>query len=150
MASRKASKKPAENLREKQAAAAYIGFHENGDPYLKGAQCSKCGEVYLGERSHCAHCTARDSMDAIALSNTGTLYNYTIVYRSYPDITVPFVSAVVDLQGGGTVKGNLIDIEATPENVTFGMPLEVVFRGAELANPAGEGFVSHFFIPAQN
>jgi len=48
------------------------------------------------------------------------------------------------------VKGNLIDIEATPENVTFGMPLEVVFRGAELANPAGEGFVSHFFIPAQN
>jgi hypothetical protein len=25
----------------------------------------------------------------------------------------------------------------------------MVFRGAELANPVGAGFISHFFIPAQ-
>ena len=134
---------------EPQAAAAYIGFHKNGDAYLKGSQCTKCGAVYLGERANCAKCAGRNCMQATNLATTGTLYNYTIVYRSYPNITVPFVSAVVDLDGGGTVKGNLIDIEADPEKLSFGMPVEVVFRDASIANPAGEGFVSHFFVPLE-
>ena len=87
-------------------------------------------------------------MVPINLGTTGRLYNYTIVYRSYPGITVPFVSAVVDLDGGCTIKGNLLDVEPSPENLDFDMPVEIVFRGAELANPAGEGFISHFFVPA--
>lgn len=133
-----------------QAAAPYIAFHEGGDPYLKGSKCTNCGEVFLGAREHCAKCTSRDCMDDIELSKNGKLYNFTIVYRSYPNITVPFISAIVDLDGGGTVKGNLLDIEAVPENLEYGMPVEMVFRGAELANPAGEGFVSHFFVPSKD
>ena len=81
------------------------------------------------------------------LGTSGLLYNYTIVYRSYPGIKVPFVSAVVDLDSGCTIKGNLLDIEPSPENLDFDMPVEVVFRGAELSNSAGKGFISHFFVP---
>jgi hypothetical protein len=40
-----------------------------------------------------------------------------------------------------------LDIEPIPENLDFDMPVEVVFRGAELSNSAGKGFISHFFVP---
>jgi len=131
-----------------QVAATYLGIAD-GRPFLKGSKCDACGQVYLGERINCAKCAARAAMQPVELSTKGHLYNYTIVYRSYPGITVPFISAIVDLEGGGTVKGNLIDIEPTPDNISFDMPVEVVFRGAELANPAAAGFVAHFFIPAK-
>ena len=139
----------AESENELKPATAYLEFNDKGEPYLQGARCTDCGQTYLGERDHCAKCSARDCMAAVDLGTSGRLYNYTIVYRSYPGIKVPFVSAVVDLDSGCTVKGNLLDIEPSPENVSFDMPVEMVFRGADLANPAGEGFLSHFFVPAK-
>ena len=54
------------------------------------------------------------SSRASKLSNRGELYVYSIVHRSFPGIEVPYVSAIVDLEGGGTVKGNLIGIEPSP------------------------------------
>ena len=134
---------------ELKAATPYLKFNDDGEPYLQGSRCSECNHVYLGEREHCAKCTARDCMTLIDVGSSGRLYNYSIVYRSYPGIRVPFVSAIVDLDSGCTVKGNLLDVEPSPENLSFDMPVEVVFRGAELANPAGEGFVSHFFVPGE-
>jgi uncharacterized protein len=87
-------------------------------------------------------------MQPMRLAARGRLYSYTIVYRSYPGIRVPFISAIVDLEQGGTIKGNLLDIEPSPEKLTFGMPVKVVFRGAECALGAdGAGYVAHFFLP---
>jgi uncharacterized OB-fold protein len=131
-----------------KAATPYLKFTPEGRPYLAGSRCSACGQVFLGDRDNCARCAARGRMEPIALGTKGRLYNYTIVYRSYPGVQVPFVAAVVDLEGGGTVKGNLIGIDAAPEKITFDMPVEMVFRSAELANSAGAGFISHFFVPA--
>jgi uncharacterized OB-fold protein len=88
-------------------------------------------------------------MARVELATSGRLYNYTIVYRSFPGVAVPFVSAVVDLDGGGTVKGNLLDVPVDPEVIAFDMPVEMVFRDAGIANPAGAGFTAHFFVPGQ-
>ena len=132
----------------RKPAVPYLKFDDDDSPYLEGSQCAACGEIFLGSREACARCAALGQMVPMVLSRHGRLYNYTIVYRSYPGVAVPFISAIVDLDGGGVVKGNLLDIETVPEKLHFGMPVEMVFRGAELANPAGEGFVSHFFIPA--
>ncbi|MGF6999354.1 Zn-ribbon domain-containing OB-fold protein [Paraburkholderia sp. GAS32] len=87
-------------------------------------------------------------MESYSLSETGRLYNYTIVYRSYPGISVPFISAVVDLDDGTSLKGNLLGVEAEADALTFGMPVKMVFRGAETANADALGFVAHFFVPA--
>ena len=38
---------------------------------------------------------------------------------------MPYVSAVVDLDGGGVVKANIVDIDPTPENVKLGMPVRL-------------------------
>ena len=87
-------------------------------------------------------------MDLCELSETGRLYNYTIVHRSYPGVSVPFVSAIVDLDDGSTIKGNLLDVDPSPEALEFDMPVKLVYRGAELANAAGEGYLAYFFVPA--
>lgn len=129
-------------------AAAYIKLPKDGEPYIEGHRCKCCGAVFLGERDHCSKCGARDSMEAIKLSNRGKLYSYSIVHRSYPGIEVPYISAIVDLEGGGTVKGNLINIEPDPEKLAFDMPVEVVFKDAlGRKDKEGNSYISHFFQP---
>lgn len=128
---------------------SYLKMPEGGEPYIEGHRCDECGAVYLGARQHCSRCGARDSMTAIQLSNRGSLYSYSIVHRSFPGIDVPYISAIVDLEGGGTIKGNLIGIEADPEKISFGMPVEVIFDDALGRKDAdGNSYLSYFFKPA--
>ena len=128
---------------------SFLKMPEDGEPYLEGHRCSNCGSVFLGARSHCSNCSARDCMTPIQLSNRGTLYSYSIVHRSFPGIDVPYISAIVDLEGGGTVKGNLIGIEADPEKIRFGMPVEVVFDDAlGRKDSDGNSYLSYFFKAA--
>ncbi len=86
---------------------SWLKLPEGADPYLEGHKCRECGAIYLGTRENCSSCGARDKMTATKLSTKGKLYSYSIVHRSFPGIEVPYVSAIVDLEGGGTVKGNL-------------------------------------------
>ena len=91
-------------------AVDYLIVPDKGDPYLEGHKCGVCGAIFLGERSVCSKCFARDKISKIKLSNTGTLYSCSVVYRSFPGIDVPSISALVDLDAGGTVNGNLITV----------------------------------------
>jgi uncharacterized OB-fold protein len=129
-------------------ATSYTRIDETGTPYLLGSRCGECGTVFLGVRENCGRCCARRQMQAVRLAVRGRLYSYTIVYRSYPGIRVPFISAIVDLDEGGTIKGNLVDIEPSPQKLAYGMPVSVVFRGAECAlGEEAVGYVAHFFVP---
>jgi uncharacterized protein len=139
---------PPPNQESAQPAASYIAIDEHGIPYLKGSRCEECGAAFLGARENCACCCARGRMQTVRLAAHGRLYAYTIVYRSYPGIRVPFVSAIVDLDGGATIKGNLIEIEPDPAKLAFGMPVRIVFRGAETAlGETAAGYIAHFFVP---
>jgi uncharacterized OB-fold protein len=120
----------------------------DGGPYLEGQACEKCQAIFLGERAHCGRCFARGSLKPKRLSNRGTLYVYSIVHRSFPGIAVPYVSAIVDLEGGGTVKGNLIGIEPDPAKIKLGMPVQVVYRDLERKDEKGNTYFSYFFQPA--
>ena len=119
------------------------------DPYLEGQKCGACGAIFLGERDNCSKCGAREQMEATRLSNKGKLYSFSIVHRSFPGIAVPYISAIVDLEGGGTVKGNLIDIDPDPDKIKFDMPVEVVFGDAlGRKDKDGNSYISYFFRPA--
>ena len=129
-------------------AVSYLKIPDDGDPYLEGHKCGNCGAVFLGERSVCSKCFSRDNMSAIKLEETGVLHSFSVVYRSFPGIDVPYVSAIVDLDGGGTVKGNLIDCEPDPEKIEFDMPVEVVFDDAlGRKDKEGNSYISYFFKP---
>jgi hypothetical protein len=129
----------------------YLKLPEDGDPYLEGHKCSNCDSMYLGERAVCSKCGSRDTIEAVKLSNTGKLYVYSIVYRSFPGIEVPYISAIVDLDGGGTVKGNLINVDPAPENIEFDMPVEVVYKDAlGRKDKDGNSYLSYFFQPVSS
>ena len=126
----------------------YLKIPGDGDPYIEGHRCGSCGAVFLGERSTCSKCGARDQMATEALSNKGELYSYCIVHRSFPGIDVPYISAIVDLEGGGTVKGNLINIDPDPDKIDFGMAVEVVYDDAlGRKDRDGNSYLSYFFQP---
>ena len=126
----------------------YLKLPEDGDPYLEGHKCGDCNSIILGEREVCSNCTARGKIEPVKLSNKGKLYSYSITFRSFPGIDVPYISAIVDLDGGGTIKGNLIDCEPDPEKIEFDMPVEVVFDDALGRKDAeGNSYISYFFKP---
>lgn len=126
----------------------FLKIPEDGNPYLEGHKCSECDAIFLGERSTCSNCGTRDKLAAHRLADKGTLHVYSIVHRSFPGIEVPYVSAIVDLEGGGTVKGNLINIDADPEKIKMGMPVEVVYQDAlGRKDREGNSYLSYFFQP---
>ena len=126
----------------------YLKLPEDGDPYLEGHKCGDCNSIFLGEREVCSNCTARGKIKPMKLSNKGKLYSYSITFRSFPGIDVPYISAIVDLEGGGTIKGNLIDCEPDPEKIEFDMPVEVIFDDALGRKDAeGNSYISYFFKP---
>ena len=126
----------------------YLKLPEDGDPYLEGHKCGDCNAIFLGEREVCSNCTVRGKIEPVKLSNKGKLYSYSITFRSFPGIDVPYISAIVDLEGGGTIKGNLIDCEPDPEKIEFDMPVEVVFDDALGRKDAeGNSYISYFFKP---
>ena len=126
----------------------YLKLPDDGDPYLEGHKCGDCNSIFLGEREVCSNCTARGKIEPVKLSNKGKLYSYSITFRSFPGIDVPYISAIVDLEGGGTVKGNLIDCEPDPDKIEFDMPVEVVFDDALGRKDAeGNSYISYFFKP---
>lgn len=134
---------------ETRPVVDWLILPEKGEPYLEGHKCGNCGAMYLGRRDTCAKCFARDAMEAVKLSSKGELYAYTIVYRSFPGIEVPFVSCIVDLDDGTAIKGNLINIDPDPESIETGMPVEVIFGDAGRKDAAGNSYVSYFFQPAE-
>jgi uncharacterized protein len=126
----------------------FLKIPESGEPYLEGHKCAACGAMYLGPRAACAKCGARDQIAATRLANEGQLYVYSIVHRSFPGVDVPYVSAIVDLDGGGTLKGNLIGVEPDPAKIKMGMPVRVVYKDAlGRKDRDGNSYLSYFFEP---
>jgi len=127
-------------------------------PYLAGFRCQACGATYIGEgRVGCSKCMSTESPKEIKLSERGSLYVYSIVHQSVPGVPVPYVSAIVDLPEGVSVRCNLVDIEPDPAKITFGMPVEMVTRKVrERKEKNAEGveetidIIAFFFKPSQN
>jgi len=125
----------------------FLKIPDSGSPYLEGSRCKSCKAVFLGERETCSSCGKRDQLEKTKLANQGQLYVYSIVHRSFPGIEVPYVSAIVDLEGGGTVKGNLINIDPVPEKIKMGMPVELVYKKAPRKDAEGNEYLTYYFQP---
>jgi uncharacterized protein len=99
----------------------YVGYLSlDDDPHLVASECTSCGALFLDRRNACARCGARD-FGTRRLANNGVLRAFTIVHRASPDVTVPYVSGIVDLDGGGVVKANIVGIIPEPASLSLGM-----------------------------
>ena len=130
------------------AAIPFLKRDANGDPHLVGSHCTHCKAVVPGERSVCAACGARESIEAIRLSSRGRLLSFTVVHRSFPGVKTPFVSAIVQLTEGAIIKGTLLDTSTRPEDIPNDLPVDVVYRDTGQRSAEGKRFLSYFFVPA--
>ncbi|MCZ4653633.1 OB-fold domain-containing protein [Gordonia amicalis] len=77
------------------------------DPHLVSKECTDCGALYFDRRNACAKCFGTN-FGTRRLSNEGIVRAYTVVQRGSK--SGPYTSVVVELQGGGIVKANLIGV----------------------------------------
>jgi uncharacterized OB-fold protein len=97
---------------------------DDGTPHLVANRCDTCGALYFDRRNACAKCSGR-SFSKERLADDGKVRSYTIVHRAAPGVPTPYVSAIVDLSGGGVVKANLLNVEPSPDHVRFGMDVRL-------------------------
>ena len=96
----------------------------DGAPTLHAHRCAGCGALYLDRRVACARCEGRQFRDH-DLATTGTVRSFTIVHRSPAKVALPYVSALVELDGGGVVKANVVGVPPTPDRIELGMRVEL-------------------------
>ena len=125
-----------------------VQIPESGAPFLQGLKCKSCGAISLKKRMACASCGGRDTIEPLRLADKGKLHSYSIIYRAFPGIDVPFVSAIADLDGGGTIKTNLIGIDPDPEKIQLGMDVDVVFEVVDRKDAEGNEYLGYFIKPA--
>ena len=100
----------------------------DGRASIEGFRCGQCGAAFTEQTMACRRCASRDAPEAFRAVETGTLHTWSVVHRSYPGVAVPFVSAIVDLDDGLTLKGTLRGVDTG--SVRQGMPVGLVFDDA--------------------
>jgi uncharacterized OB-fold protein len=93
---------------------------DDGAPYLVANESVTSGALYLDRRNADAR-SGTTGFRRRRLADTGAVRTFTIVHRAAPGVPTPYVSVVVDLDGGGVVKANLVNVEPRPEAVQVGM-----------------------------
>ena len=129
-------------------AQPYIRLDDSG-AWVEGRRCTACDARTAAVHLACPSCGGRDTVETYRASTTGKLHAYSIVRRSFPGVPVPFVSAIIDLDDGLTLKGNLINVAAEPEALPAGLPVRMVFDDAMgRTDKDGASYVAFFFKPA--
>jgi uncharacterized OB-fold protein len=122
-------------------------------PHLVGSKCGSCGAIFLDvKRSACSKCGAAN-LQPVQLSDKGKVWVFSVIHQSFPGIKTPYVTAVVDLPEGVSVKSNLVevdpeDLEKNPQK-GFGMPVELVVNQVS-TDRQGNPVMAFQFRPSKN
>lgn len=118
----------------------------DGEPHLEGNACTACEAIFFDRRNACARC-GKTEFTRKPLGSTGVLRSYTIIQRAAPGVPVPYVSGVIELDGGGYVKANVVDAGADPEKIELGMKLKMTTFPCGV-DADGTEAVAFGFVPA--
>lgn len=134
------------NLSPRPAHVAVRVSHA-GEVSLGGYRCASCEAVMLEQPLACRACGSRTPPQPFRASDRGRVVTWSTVLRSFPGVATPFVSAIVDLDDGLTLKGTIREVD--PETIVHGLPVTVAFDDAGGATD-GEGapYAGFHFIPA--
>ncbi len=123
-------------------------------PHLMGCKCSACGATFLDtKRVACSKCGATDTLKPVQLSDKGKVWVFSVVHQSFPGIKTPYITAIVDLPEGVSVRTNIIGVEAedaqkNPKQM-FDMPVEMV-TNVVAKDRQGNDVVAFAFKPSKN
>lgn len=97
---------------------------DDGKPYLIANEAVDSGALYFDRRNADAK-SGTTEFKRRRLETAGVVRSFSIIHRAAKGVPVPYVSAIVDLDGGGTVKGNVLNIESDPDHVQLGMRVQL-------------------------
>lgn len=123
-----------------------IEIRPDGSPRIVGFRCGSCGGVVAEQTMACRACASRTPPEPFEVTQDGKLHTWSVVHRSYPGVAVPFVSVIVDLDDGLTLKGTLVGVEQ--EQLRHGLPVRLLFDDAGGARDEdGAPYVGYHFVP---
>jgi uncharacterized OB-fold protein len=120
---------------------------DDGAPYLVANESTESGALYFDRRNADAR-SGKPGFRRRRVADTGTVRTFTIVHRAAPGVPTPYVSVVVDLDGGGVVKANLVNCEPDPAFVRFGMPVRLTTYVAGVDDDGTEA-IAFAYEPAE-
>jgi len=94
---------------------------------LVGEECTRCGSKLFPPRDVCPECQ-QPAYEPYTFSGRGEVYSHTTV-RNAPEgygEYIPYAVALVKLEEGPLITAQLTDV--SPDDVTIGMPVEMVTR----------------------
>jgi uncharacterized OB-fold protein/acyl dehydratase len=93
---------------------------------LRIQRCAECGALRHPPGPMCPHCHAT-KRDHIPASGRGTVHSYVVHHHPpVPGLRPPYVVALVELEEGVRMVGNLLGCQ--PEDAYVGMPVELEFQ----------------------
>jgi uncharacterized OB-fold protein len=91
-------------------------------------QCTDCAHMRLPPAPVCPSCRS-NAADWHEISGRGEIYTFTVVHRPIAaGQQVPFIIAVVALEGAGGVRMISNVVEAEPDELRIGLPVEVAWE----------------------
>lgn len=109
---------------------------------LVGERCEYCHNAIFPPRDVCPHCS-EPAQKEFVLSGKGTVYSHTTVFDAPTgfDSYTPYPVALVKLEEGPMVTAQLTDVD--PDDVSIGMPVEMVTR--KLSEQGDEGVILYSY-----
>lgn len=95
---------------------------------LRIQRCTDCAQYQFFPRIYCSKCFS-DRVEWVNASGRATVLSFTVVRRPVSPAfagEVPYIVALVTLEEGPQMMTNIIG--CPPEEVTIGMPVEVIFE----------------------
>jgi uncharacterized protein len=101
------------HTRRQVPVVSYLRLSEQ--PSLIASRCRSCGQLYLLRRTGCGQCGQRSFETGVELPRAGKVVTASLVHRAPPGVQTPFVSGVVELDGGFRVRSTVIGpLDADP------------------------------------
>lgn len=106
---------------------------------LIGTKCNSCDSIFFPPRSVCPECRRIGKLESYQLNGNGTVVSYTTVEvppEGFED-EVPYLLAIIELEEGPMITGQITDIE--PHEINIGDRVEVTFR--HVGEEGGKGII---------
>jgi uncharacterized OB-fold protein len=115
-------------------------FWRGDDQVLRMLTCGACGKITHPPGPVCGYCRSTDIAPQ-PVSGRGTVYAWTVNIQPFVPGLLPYCAALVTLDEQEDVKLTTQLVDVSNEQITAGMPVEVVFV------PGLDGIRIPFFKP---
>jgi uncharacterized OB-fold protein len=95
---------------------------------LLGLKCKDCGSVTCPPRKVCSECTG-ENMEIVELARQGEIRTFTVCYAVPSGFQGPYVVAIADLEKGGRIMGDVLEIDPLKAGMELiGQKVQVGYR----------------------